>query len=68
MYFIKSEELKDDKGVSVTMYGLGCKNHTYSAITSDIKKISLLCDLCNELELDEAQLGDVIEDFLVSLT
>lgn len=66
MYFIKKEDIKDDSGKNVTMYGISSENYSYSSITSDINKISLLCDLCNALELDEDQLCDVVEDFLIS--
>ena len=66
VYFIKKEDIKDDSGKSVIMYGISSENYSYSSITSDINKISLLCDLCNALELDEDQLCDVVEDFLIS--
>lgn len=45
-------------------YGIKSKNKQYNSLSRDKYAVQRLCELCNELKLDEVHIGDVIEDFL----
>ncbi len=45
-------------------YGIKSKSKRYDRLSRDRYAVQRLCDLCNELELDEIHLDDVIEDFM----
>jgi len=45
-------------------YGIKCKKYRFDNISCDREKIVKLCTLCNELDLAEIHLGNVVEDFL----
>lgn len=65
MYKINHSKVKDEGGKLHDTYGISFKNKEIKDICLDKNKVFKLVQLCNKLQVEETQIDDVIEDFLV---
>ncbi len=67
MYKLTKRLIKAD-GKFKLSYGIKSRNERFNNLSCNKKEVEKLCYLCNRYELDEVHLGDVVEDFLVTLS
>ena len=52
------------EGKEYATYGIKSENVTFDSVFCDKETAETFCRVCNELNLDEMHIKDVIEDFL----
>ena len=67
--FVDGENTRTGYGVAAVEEcdGVVSVLETFGDLSDDENKVKELVRTCNELELDDCQLGDVIDDFLLTV-
>ena len=65
MYKLTETKIKTEENVEYTTYGIKSENFCFNDLCDDKEKIEKLVSLCNENNLDECHINDVVQDFLV---
>ncbi len=65
MYKVTETVIKAEDDTSRITYGIKSENFSFNDLSCDKNKIEKLCQMCNDKDLNECHISDIIQDFLV---